>query len=236
MESTRPHYLPIVLLGLAVLVAACGGGPPEEAGRPAEPAASAVGESAHGAATSLRDDFSDPTSGWRRRSADEQAADYQDGAYVLWVDNDASSYVGASGWFEAREFADTRFDVKATRVSGPAGAPVGLSCRQWSEGERRGLYFADIDGEGEARIGFYDEEGQKILAEVERPGLWGEGENTLRLDCVGPALAFFVNGEKVLAAEDDRFARGRIGLRAGGTSSGVTRVAFDDAVVSVVGR
>ena len=232
MSPRRPGDLPSVA-GLLLLVSACGGGQPDqEQGRPG-PAASAgvVGGTATG---SLRDDFSDPSSGWRRNSIEKQAADYEDGAYVLWVDNDASSYVGAVGWLEGREFADTRFEVKATKRSGPPGAPVGLSCRQWSEGERRGIYFADVAGEGDVRLGLYDEEGQEILAKAERPGLWREGENALRLDCVGQGLTFFVNGEQVLSTNNARFPRGRVGLRAGGTSSGLTRVAFDDAVVSVV--
>jgi len=231
MKPARTRDVLSVLVGLSFLVS-CGGGPDEGRERPGPAASAAVETGATG--PSVRDDFSDPSSGWRRRTGEKQGADYQDGAYVLWVDNDASSYVGATSWLEAREFADTRFEVQAARRSGPAGAPVGLSCRQWTEGERRGLYFADVDGEGEVRIGVYDEKGQKILAQGDRPGLWREGENALRLDCLGSALTFFVNGEQVLTAHDDRFERGRVGLRAGGASSGTTKVVFDNAVVNVV--
>jgi hypothetical protein len=52
------------------------------------------------------------------------------------------------------------------------------------------------------------------------------------LDCVGEQLALWVNGERVLAATDGRWRRGRIGLRAGGGSGEVTEVAFDDLTVS----
>lgn len=231
--------IPRAAVVAALLLGGCGGGGAQEgavdpgaaseAGRQAAPAAKA--------GSTIRDDFSDPASGWVRRDNEERGADYRDGAYVVWMDNDASSYVGSSGTYESAEFGDTRFEVQATKRSGPPGAPIGLSCRQWSEnqGERRGVYFADVDGEGEVRIGLYDEEGQEILAAAERPGLWRDGTNTLRLDCVGAALTFFVNGEEVLSARSGRFARGRVGVRAGGTSSGVTRVAFDDAVISVIG-
>jgi hypothetical protein len=224
--TTRRAVVAFAALGIAC------GGQREPSGRAADstPPRDAVSTGAG----ELRDDFSDPASGWRRRSGDRQGVDYEDGRYVLWVDNDKSSYVGASGWLETREFADTRFEVEATKLSGPAGAPVGVSCRQWSEGEKRGVYFADVDGEGEARLGLYDEQGQTVLATMEHSGLWRDGKNTLRLDCVGSSLAFFLNGEKLLTASNDRFARGRVGVRAGGTSSGLTRVAFDEAAVTVV--
>jgi hypothetical protein len=187
-----------------------------------------------GADAVVRDDFSEPSSGWTRRESGPRTAEYVDGAYVLSADNDADEYVGSEGRYEAREFANTRFEVKATKRSGPDGSPIGLSCRQFNDGAHRGIYFADVNGEGEARLGLYADGDQTILSETERPGLWRDGANSLRLDCVGSALSFFVNGDEVLSARDGRFDHGMVGVRAGGTSSGVTRVAFDDAVITVV--
>jgi hypothetical protein len=231
-------------VGLAwcVLVAGCGLGAAggDDAGEAAGAATTSGGSGAGGPgalqADVIRDDFSDPESGWLRRTRDEYGADYEDGAYVVWVDNAASNYIASTGSHEAAaELGDTRFEISATKVSGPEGSPIGLSCRQWSDSDRRGIYFADLDAEGEVRVGLYDEEGQQILAEAQRPGLWRDGANALRLDCIGDQISFFVNGEEVLSASNDRFAQGRVGVRAGGGSSGVTRVAFDDAVITVVG-
>jgi hypothetical protein len=81
------------------------------------------------------------------------------------------------------------------------------------------------------RIVAHGEE-QEVLAELERPGTLPEGPNRLRLDCVGDQLAFWVNGERLLAARDGRYRSGRIGLRAGGGSGEVTEAAFDDLVVT----
>lgn len=222
-------------LGIAGLVALVAGWP----GVLVEPAVPGPSREASGVAqpqgsrpvAEVRDDFSDPTSGWTRRTERAYGADYHHGTYVVWADNDTSSYIVPSGSYSGREFTDSRLVVEATKLYGPRDAHVGLSCREWDDGERRGLYFADIDGEGNLRIGLYDEDGQEILATAARPGLWREGANTLQLDCIGYALRFHVNGGEVLSAVDDRFDRGRLGLRAGGVVAGVTRVAFDDAVI-----
>lgn len=222
--------LAVVLCG--VLACGCGGGATEEGGAGA-PADSPSATSAGAAGEQIRDDFSDPTSGWTRSAGDERGADYEQGTYVVWSDNDAAEYVGGAGRYEARELTDSRLEVEATKLSGPPGVPVGLSCRQWNDGEGRGIYFADVDAEGEARIGLYENGDQEILAKVERAGLWHDGMNTLRLDCIGDELRFFVNGDEVLSARSDRFDHGQVGLRAGGGSSGVTRVAFDNALITV---
>jgi len=183
----------------------------------------------------IHDDFSAPSSGWTRRDSGARTADYVDGAYVLSADNDTDQYVGSEGRYEARDFTDARIEVKATKLSGPDDSPIGLSCRQFADGEHRGIYFADVDGEGEARLGLYADGDQKILSSIERPGLWHEGTNSLRLDCVGKDLRFFVGGTEILSAQDGSFDHGKVGVRAGGASSGVTRVSFDDAVITIVG-
>jgi len=182
----------------------------------------------------IRDDFSEPLSGWTRRGSGPRTADYVDGTYVLSADNDADEYVGSEGRLEGRDFANTRFEVQATKLSGPDDSPIGLSCRQFNDGEHRGNYFADVDGEGEARLGLYADGDQTILSSIERDGLWRDGTNSLRLDCIGNELSFLVNGKEVLSARDSHFDHGMLGVGAGGTSSGVTRVAFDDAVITIV--
>lgn len=232
------------------LLAGCGSGVADEGAAAASgavsPPGAAAGDAGSGGAGAgdpgasqsdqIRDDFADPESGWLRRTNDEYGAEYEGGAYVVWVDNAAANYIASNGIYNARrDLTDTRFEIQATKQSGPAGSPIGLTCRQWRDGDRRGVYYADIDGEGEARLGLYDENGQEVLAEAQRPGLWRDGANALRLDCIGDQITFFVNGEQVLSAGNDRFTEGRVGVSAGGGSSGVTRVAFDDAVITVVG-
>jgi hypothetical protein len=247
MESTGRWRVGASVVLCGALVSGCGHGAAGakdshtaeqgEAAAPATTPAKAPGASQAGGAaagTTIRDDFSDASSGWTRRDSGARTADYVNGAYVLSADNDADAYVGSEGRYEARELADTRFEVKATKLSGPDGSPIGLSCRQFYEGEHRGVYFADVDGEGEARLGLYADGDQKILSSIERPGLWREGANSLRLDCIGKELRFFINGKEILSASDSRFDHGMVGVDAGGAGSGVTRVSFDNAVITIV--
>jgi hypothetical protein len=177
----------------------------------------------------LHDDFSDPTSGWTVRDRGGYRNEYADGRYVLWVDNAASSYVGNVA-YRPEELADVRIEVEATRIAGAPNANVGIDCRR-AGAEASGTYYADVDGEGEARIVAHGEE-QEILAEVARPGIWRQGANSLRLDCVGEELTFWINGEQVLTATDGRYRSGRIGLRAGGGSGEATEAAFDNLTVT----
>jgi hypothetical protein len=239
MDSIGRWRLGAIVLVSGTFVSGCGNGATggtRDAAPATTPAksssASPVGSP--GGGTAIHDDFSDPSSGWTRRGSGARTADYVDGAYVLSADNDADEYVGSEGRYEARELANSRFEVKATKLSGPDDSPIGLSCRQFNGGGHRGNYFADVDAEGEARLGLYADGDQKILSSIERPGLWREGTNSLRLDCIGNELRFFVNGEQVLSARDGHFDHGMVGVEAGGASSGVTRVSFDDAVITIV--
>ncbi|MGD8329555.1 MAG: hypothetical protein PVJ49_08960 [Acidobacteriota bacterium] len=222
---------------LAVILASCGSGAARsDDTTAADRSASPSGDAAVAQAGEIRDDFSDPESGWLRRTNDTYGAEYKNGAYVVWVDNDAENYVTSNGDYEATaEFGDTRFEITATKLSGPSDTSIGLSCRQWVDGDRSGFYFADLDAWGDATVGLYEQDDEQVLAEAQRPGLWHEDANALRLDCIGDQITFFVNGEEVLSATDGRFTQGGVGVRVGGTSTGVTRVAFDDAVITTLG-
>jgi hypothetical protein len=189
----------------------------------------AVGPTATGEHVLLRDDFSDPSSGWTVRDGGDYRNVYADGRYLVQVDNAASSYV-VNVAYRPEELEDVRIEVDATRLAGAPSAGVGIDCRRQGA-DQTGAYYGDLDAEGEARIVAHGDE-QEVLAEVDRPGLWREGTNRLRFDCAGERLALWVNGERVLTATDCRWRRGRIGLRAGGGSGEVTEVAFDDLIVS----
>ena len=215
------------------LTAACGR---DEAASGAAPAASPAAVPAAGGAESasalLRDDFSDPASGWTVRDRGDYRNEYADGRYVLRVDNARSPYVSNVAYREG-ELGDVRIEVDATRLAGAPSAGVGIDCRR-AGADGAGTYYGDVDAEGNARIVAHGEE-QEVLVEIERQGLWRDGANRLRLDCVGDELSLWLNGERLLSTHDDRYRRGRIGLRAGGGSDEPTEVAFDDLLVTAPG-
>jgi hypothetical protein len=185
------------------------------------------------AAVLLADDFSTAdANGWTLRDSGDYGNEIRDGQYLLWVDNDAAQYV-ANGGFADGAFADVRIEVTATKLSGSPSAGVGVHCRR-APSKQHGSYYADVDEEGSVRIAAQGDD-QEILAETEQPGVWEEGANRLRLDCVGEDIAFWLNGKRLLQAHDGRYRSGRIGLGAGGAGRGETRVAFDDLKVTAPG-
>ena len=215
---------------LFVLAVACAG--PEAADEAASapaPAPPAAEVAADGGGALLRDDFSDPASGWTVRDRGGYRNAYVDGRYVIAVDNAGSPYVSSAAYREG-DLGDVRIEVDATRLAGAPSTSVGIDCRR-AGADAVGTYYADVDAEGEVRIVAHGEE-QEVLVEIERPGVWREGANRLRFDCVGDELSFWLNGERLLSTHDGRYRSGRIGLRAGGGSGEPTEVAFDDLVVT----
>jgi hypothetical protein len=221
------HHHSSIVLGLALM--ACAGEDPAATGNARQPPpidAARAASDLH-----LQDDFSDPASGFTVRENSTYRNAYQDGVYVVWVDNAASPYV-TNVASRPEEYSDVTVEVDATKRGGSPAATIGLECRRATG--QAGTYFADVDAEGSIRIGAHGDE-QEILAEAERPGLWREGANRLRLNCLGDELVFWLNGERLLAVTDRRYDRGRIGVRAGGSSGQATEVAFDDLLVVVPG-
>jgi hypothetical protein len=227
----------LVILGLALLSCTPHKQEPPAGGAvdAGEPETSAVPQGAAGAAAEasgevlLRDDFSDPASGWTVRNAGDYRNEYRDGVYVSWVDNARSSYIGNLTFLD-RDLGDVRIEVDATKRSGSPSADVGVVCRQQPRGQV-GRYYGEVDEEGAVRVGAYADS-EEILARAERPGIWQPGANRLQLDCVGERITFWLNGERLLSATDSRWSSGRIGLLAGGGRDEATEVAFDNLVVS----
>lgn len=218
----------VKIVGLVIalaLVPACsrtgGGGATPQRGAAAQPAVAGNGK------VILSDDFSDPASGFIHKDEGDYGADYRDGRYEVWVDNDREEYVASVGQLEGRPFADGRIGVTATPLSLPDSAGVGVLCRASEDG--RSYYSADVESDGSVRILRYDPD-QSVLARGQVAEL-GKAPVKLKLDCVGHKLALWVNGVKAAVASDDSLAKGDVGFTAGGASQGVTRVAFDDLVV-----
>jgi len=148
------------------------------------------------------------------------------------VDNDADPYVTNSGFADGG-FADVRIEVTATKLSGSPSAGVGVHCREAPSGHG-GSYYADVDEEGSVRIAAQGDD-QDVLAEAEQPGVWKDGPNRLRLDCVGEDITLWLNGQRLLQARDGRYLSGQVSVGAGGAGRGETRVAFDDLTVMAPG-
>ncbi len=222
----------IAIAGLVVF-AGCGRQP---APRPTSSAAAAPRKSDGGTKAADRhgvlfqDDFSKPTGAWPQHQGDAFIAEHVGGRYRLWANQDERPYVSTEAW-SGHDFTDVGIVVTATRVAGYEGNGVGLFCRESGDGGFSS-YFADIDGEGEARLGKYVRGTQTILGEEDGAPLFAKGTRMLSLVCNGDRLSFSIDGTMILAAQDGELHHGDVGLSVGGAGHGQIDVLFDDFIVT----
>jgi hypothetical protein len=179
-----------------------------------------------------RDDFSDPSSGWRkswpRILETPYGAEYLDGAYRVWVDNDQGTYdivVATSG----RTFDDVRLEVDVQRTLGVGFAGAFLVCR--FDPASGSFYYFKLDGDGMASIGIYldGEEQRVVFKEVPAALLNGEWVR-FGAGCLGSTLTVTVGGETIFELEETSLQGGEVGLGAGEGDEGRTEILFDNFI------
>jgi tRNA A-37 threonylcarbamoyl transferase component Bud32 len=179
----------------------------------------------------VRDDFSDPESGWDVEEFEGGSLDYEKGVYVIRAEDSDYYYMGRA----SVSFADVAIGVDATQVLGPANNNdfYGVGCRLQSDGA--GYFFA-ISGDGYYAIyKLGGATGLQFLADWTESDVIRQGNatNHLRAICDGPRLAFVVNGELLTEVEDATYATGDAFLVASTLEDGATEVHFDDFLAYV---
>jgi hypothetical protein len=176
----------------------------------------------------LEDNFSDPQSGWDRRSDADAEWDYRDGEYRIAVFTpDLAVWSNTS---EQHDWADLVMTVEARRVEGPLDNQYGVIVRYQDQSN---FYLFSISSDGMFTVQMLrDDEWIDLVtwtaSEAVRPG---EETNTLRVECDGTHMRFLVNEELLTEGEDDTFASGSVGLMAGSFAEGNMVVHFDNLVV-----
>lgn len=176
----------------------------------------------------FQDDFSDPSSGWDQVNEDEGSTDYVNGVYRIYV-NEANYDIWAN---PSLNFTDTVIEVEATKVGGPEDNDFGVICRYQNLDN---FYFFIISSDGYYGIAKVVNGEQELIGmdnmEYSDAINQGSESNLLRADCVGNQLALYVNGEKVVDANDLQYSSGDVGLIAGTFDDAGTEVDFDNFVV-----
>jgi hypothetical protein len=176
----------------------------------------------------FQDDFSDPTSGWLQGQDDIGLVEYQDSGLHFWITGQASAKVS----IPRLQFSDTRIEANAIKVSGSDDNEFGLICR-YKDSEN--FYFFTVSSDGYYGIGKYKGNNLYLIGmdkmKTSEYIQQGEAENHLRLDCVGSALTYYVNGYPLGQVYDNDFAFGDVGLLAGTFRGDVTEVRFDNFIV-----
>jgi hypothetical protein len=180
----------------------------------------------------LRDDFSDPDSGWEVVEWEDGSVGYGDGIYFARAVLDAQFVWGIAG----REFTNTVIEVETTQVEAPANNNngYGVMCRaREQEGGGDEGYVLRISGDGYYSImRIVAGEFQALVDWTTSPVInQGNASNSLRAVCDGPRLALYVNGELLAETKDTSFAAGDIALSATTYEADPTEIHFDNLVV-----
>jgi len=176
----------------------------------------------------FHDDFSDHRSGWDRVNDRDKSADYEHGAYRIFV-NSENSVVWAN---PGLSFEDSIVEVEATKIGGLEDNDFGLICRfQGLEG----FYSFIITSDGFYAITKWNN-GQQVIISSEYMEYsdhinQGSAVNLIQAECVGSTLKLSVNDNFLVEVTDSDFQTGDVGLIAGTFNNHGTDIKFDNFVV-----
>jgi hypothetical protein len=174
--------------------------------------------------TVYREDFSDPESGFESFDDGPVSAGYEDGAYVIRID-DPSWYATADS---RRAFASPTVRVAVENPGRSANAGFGVVCHYLGQ---RTFDVLAVGTDGTYAI--LRQRGASLTV-VTGGGAWqpsslvpvGAGSYRIRADCGDRRLRLFVNGQRVAAVQSDS-AAGTVGLFAAGQAE----LRFDDLLI-----
>ena len=175
----------------------------------------------------FQDEFDINTSGWDRFANEGGIMDYFEGGFRILV-----QMPGLNFWSTAQKnYGDVRVEADVLKLAGPDENRMGLLCRY----QGGNYYFFIISNDGYYGIGKFIK-GQTTLLGQEQmqasPVVQPNMINRLRVDCVGNALTFSVNGTQLATVQDADLPSGDVGLLAGSFSQPGVDVSFDHFVVT----
>jgi hypothetical protein len=186
--------------------------PSSQAANPASPStkppsASATAQRAKGLL--FEDDFSSPSTGWKRLSDENSDSNYANGEYSITLKK--------SNWqtwrvnTEAGRFADMTLDIDARLVSGLFQNGYGVLFRVQDDNN---FYRFLISGQGEFRIDKRVDGNVHILQKYTRSPIINQGNltNHLKIVCRSRKTDLECNGHPLYSFSDDSFSEGFIGV------------------------
>ena len=157
----------------------------------------------------LKDDFTDPKSGWDRTTVHGNSMNYTDSGYLISI---GGANDGESSWIKDG-LKDVSVEVDEETQSGSGW--YGVMCRV-KEGV--GGYSFEVNTDGEYAIEKYiftsDGTTSKEIASgsLNPDVLKQSGINHVRGDCIGKTLTLTVNGQVIDRGADSSFSAGGVGL------------------------
>lgn len=180
----------------------------------------------------FQDDFSDPSSGWKRVTTTTGETEYADGIYRIFINETNTDIWSKPGLNFSDNSADVRVEVDAIKVGGDRNNRFGIICRAV---DLNSFYTFIISSDGYYGIGKIKGEDYQLLGmDALQPSdaiHLGSAFNHIRADCIGDTLALSINGQMITEVKDTEFSSGDVGLIAGTYDIPGTDIRFDNFVV-----
>lgn len=155
----------------------------------------------------LKDNFTNPNSGWNTTRSADYTLEYSNGKYHVLVNKENGGHVVWVG----DQYTNMSVEVDAQQTAGPDDGRIGVACRpndsggfyafEFTQGGQYGIYkFTDWDSEPLAE-GQLDPDTISTTSPVHLEGV-----------CDGSALTLLLNNQALLQAEDSDYTTGGMGL------------------------
>ena len=176
----------------------------------------------------LRDDFSNPASGFGVKGDQDGGVAYQDGQLVVQALSAQVEWFSPSGKVKAE---DVTMQVDFTVQSGPPQTEIGLACR-WQDPSNYTVGVISPAGSYSFRQN-RDGAVETLVDWTPSPALSGmaAGTHMLGMTCRGSDLLINLDGLPIGTAQDPDPLAGDIALMAGVAGQGPATVAFDNLLV-----
>jgi DNA-directed RNA polymerase subunit RPC12/RpoP len=176
----------------------------------------------------LKDNFTNPSSGWDKARNSNYTLEYKNGNYHIFI-NDPQN--GQIVWL-TKKYTDSSIEVGIQQTAGATDSHIGVACRVTDTGN---LYSFEYSQDGTYGIYKYSNWNSNPLDEgTLDPNTINQGKtNQLEGICSGDTLTLLINGQPILQVQDSEYTTGGIGLIAlPGTSNGTSvDVLFSNLVV-----
>jgi len=172
----------------------------------------------------LKDDFSDPASGWERKNSSDYILDYVKGGYRIFIGKDDG---GQLVWTNDEGFTNISAEADARTLGGPDDAWFGVTCRMKNGA---GGYAFEVSMDGSYEIDRYtftptgDQKATLTSGTMNPNPLKIADANHIRAACDHSTLSLFVNEQFISQTSDRAFTTGGVGfvsLTGGSGQSGV---------------
>ena len=191
----------------------------------AEPTPTSTAGPTVGLGLLFEDDFSDPAGGWLTGATEQGQVSYEEGELHL-LNYTAAEYSILTK--AGRTFGDVVVEVETRLVGGNEDNWIGVLCRFVDADNHYKMLFSS-DGYYQAAAVVDGEQYQLVKYAASEAIRQGVGEtNVVRLECVGSALRFYINGTLLVDVMDATFAEGDIAFEVFSLGGEYSEVAFDN--------